>query len=50
MEIWYYIKTESGWVKSDYDTYNAYNGVKEIRSPTYGLMKLQKILQPLRYC
>lgn len=49
MEIWYYIKTDNGWTKTDYDTYHSWTGKKETRGPTYGLAMLQRLLVTLRW-
>lgn len=49
MRILYFIFKENEWQSVDYDTYKSFEGRKEIRPPHYGLILLQKYLQPYRY-
>ena len=49
MKIYYWIKGDGCWQKVSYDEYKAFDGQKEIRSPTWGLMLLDKLLRPYRW-
>lgn len=49
MKLFYYIKDAGEWKQASYDEYQAFDGQKEIRSPTWGLMLLDKLLRPYRW-
>ena len=49
MDIQHWIKKDGNWQKVDADTYEAFDGEKELRSPNAGLILLQKYLLPLRW-
>ena len=49
MKILYFIKENGEWHQVDWATYQEFDGEKEIRTPTYGTMLVQSILQSLRW-
>lgn len=49
MKLHYFIKENGEWHQVDWATYHDFDGEKEARAPTYGLMLVQRYLESLRW-
>jgi len=49
MRFMYYILKDGKWTETDYETYRAFEGEKQVRPSTWKLLMISQMLLPYRY-